>query len=202
MKKFITILTAAVMLFSGTSAFAQKMSFGIGYENSTAMSKISKDADPVKASTNGFFAGFGYTLPVTGEVNFTPGLYYEYLSDGEVSTGKTIEQYISVPLDFSFGADVASGVRCFVYAGPSLRMGLSSVTKLDVLGATTTLDAYDGDLYGRFDVMVGGGVAVELMDMIRVNAGYDYGLLNRYTGNAEGVSQHNSRITVGVSYLF
>ena len=61
---------------------------------------------------------------------------------------------------------------------------------------------YDDEYkYGRFDVMLGGGVAVDFFDIVRFNIGYDYGLVNRYTGDAD-YTRHRSQLTVGVAYLF
>ncbi len=38
--------------------------------------------------------------------------------------------------------------------------------------------------------------------MIRLNVGYDWGMLNRYIGTTEGVSRKNTRLTAGVAFLF
>jgi len=213
MKKFTVILSAALLLLAGTQANAQ-MSIGAGYVNSAESIKLSKNADPSTNALNGFYAGFGYTLPVVGGLNFTPGVYYEFLTKGDASniggvadvSGKITEHYINVPLTLSFGAELADGFRLFAYAGPTAAIGLASTTQYNGsflgLSAGSTVDNYNNDGYGRFDILLGAGLGFELADMIRLNVGYDWGLLNRYTGGAEGVSRRNTRHTAGVAFLF
>ena len=64
MKKIVTILSAALLLLAGTNAFAQ-MSVGAGYVNSTNSLKFSKNGDASTTAINGFYAGVGYTIPIS-----------------------------------------------------------------------------------------------------------------------------------------
>ena len=213
MKNIVTILSAALLLLAGTQANAQ-MSIGAGYVNSVESYKLSKNADPSNTALNGFYAGFGYTIPVVSGLNFTPGVYYEFLTKGDATnisgaanvSGKLTEHYINVPLTLSFGADLTDGFRIFAYAGPTASLGLAStsVLNLDILGykAGTSVDNYKDSDYGRFDVLLGAGLGFEIADMIRLNVGYDWGMLNRYIGSTEGVSRRNTRLTAGVAILF
>jgi opacity protein-like surface antigen len=213
MKKFTVILTAALMLLAGTQANAQ-MSIGAGYVNSVESSKISKTANPSNYALNGFYAGLGYTIPVVGGLNFTPGVYYEFLTltttiRDELAgvSRKVTEHYINVPLTFSFGVKLTDGFRLFAYAGPTAAIGLASTTQyegnLGSIAAGTTIDNYDkNNDYGRFNILVGGGLGFEIAEMIRLNVGYEWGLLNRYTGGDENLSIRDTRLTAGVAFLF
>lgn len=213
MKNIVTILSAALLLLAGTQANAQ-ISIGAGYVNSVESYKISKNADPSNNALNGFYAGFGYTIPVVSGLNFTPGVYYEFLTKSDATniggvanvSGKITEHYINVPLTFSFGAELTDGFRVFAYAGPTAAIGLASTTVYNgtVLGisAGSTVDNYNNDGYGRFDILLGAGLGFEIADMIRLNVGYDWGMLNRYIGTTEGVSRKNTRLTAGVAFLF
>ena len=210
MKK-ISIL-AALLLLAGTSAFAQ-MSVGAGYVNSTTTLKLNKDGEGSTTPVNGFYAGVGYTLPLSSLVSFTPGLYYELLAEQDSNdlfgldlSGTRVEHYINVPLTFSIGAELAPALRLFAFAGPTATFGLASTTDSSIkagsafsIGGKT--DNYDGTDYGRFNVMIGGGAGIAYGN-VRLTVGYDYGLLNRYTGSNENLSRMDSRFHVGLGFAF
>ena len=212
MKKIVTLLSAALMLLAGTSAFAQ-MSVGAGYVNSTDIVKLGNDSKTTGTAGNGFYAGISYTAPLAAGLNFTPGVYYEFLTANEVASasvlnisGRETEHYINIPLTFSYGTDLSSDFRFFVYAGPTASVGLASTTKVsaDVVGIKVeggTVNNYDNESYGRFDIMLGGGIGCEFHDNFRFTVGYDFGMLNRYTGSAD-YSQHRNRLTAGIAFLF
>ena len=215
MKKIVTLLSAAMMLLAGTSAFAQ-MSVGVGYVNSTDIVKFGKDQTAKGTPGNGFFAGISYTAPLPGGFSFTPGFYYEFQS-AEMAAGDSVfavsgratEHYINIPLDFSYGLDLSRDLRFFVYAGPTVNVGLASTIKPSATSALIGLkldgdviNCYDDQDYGRFDIMLGGGIGLDIRDNFRVNVGYDFGLLNRYTGKSSDYSQHRNRFFAGIAFIF
>lgn len=210
MKKIATVILAAAMLLSGVNAFAQA-SVGAGYVNSTDRTKVGNTLST--SATNGFYAGVGYTLPLAGGLNVTPGLnYMMLLSSGADAIGPLglkgdlQEHYLNIPVRFDYGAELAPGVRGFVYAGPTLSFGLASSTKLTAsiagYSADKVFDNYsDGSDYGRMDVLLGGGIGVDV-NKIRFTVGYDCGLLNRYTGSATNTARHRNQLTAGLALLF
>ena len=120
------------------------------------------------------------------------------------------EHYLSIPVMFNAGLTITDGIVGRIYAGPTLAYGIASNLKytasasIPVLGTVSKGDKvnnYDDSDYGRFDVMLGGGVAVDFFDMVRFNVGYDYGLVNRYTGDGD-MTRHRSQFNIGVAYLF
>lgn len=199
------------MMLIGTAALAQP-SIGVGFVNSTEKTKSGSTSN--STSLNGFTVGASYNINLAGALNVAPGLYYTLLTKsdadnflGVLDTNVDVtEHYLSVPVMFNAGLPIADGIVGRIYAGPTLAYGLASNTKVkgSVAGisADTKINNYDDDYnYGRFDVMLGGGVAVDFFDIVRFNIGYDYGLVNRYTGDAD-LTRHRSQLTVGVSYLF
>ncbi len=211
MKKILTTLFAASMMLLGTAAIAQP-SIGVGFANSTDYYKVSGTQD--NTSLNGFYVGGSYNINLGGSLNVAPGLYYSLLTKSDandylgVASSKVdvTEHYLSVPVMFNIGLPLADGIIGRVYAGPTLAYGLASNTKIKgtVAGFSTgsTVDNYDDDKnYGRFDIMLGGGVAIEFYDIVRFNVGYDYGLVNRYTGDGD-ITRHRAQLNVGVAYLF
>lgn len=211
MKKVLSTILAASMMLIGTAALAQP-SLGVGFVNSTDKAKSGSTSSTTNLS--GFYVGASYNFNIAGALNVAPGLYYTLATKsdadsyfGVVDTKVDVtEHYLSVPVMFNAGLAITDGIVGRIYAGPTLAYGLASDTKIKGTVAGFSKDAkvnnYDDEYkYGRFDVMLGGGVAVDFFDIVRFNIGYDYGLVNRYTGDAD-YTRHRSQLTVGVAYLF
>ena len=202
MKKFVTILSAALLLLAGTNAFAQ-MSVGAGYLSSTETVK-SGSSSTDRTPLNGFYAGVSYTVPIASGINFTPGIYYGLAAKSNATSifglqieGKQQDSFINVPLHFSFGAELGSGLRCFVYGGPSASFAVAS----KVISGSTTYDRLkDNDSLQRFDLMLGGGVGLEINDIVRFQVGYDFGMLNRT--DSENFLVRRNQLTAGLAFLF
>ena len=203
MKKIIIL--AATMLLAGTAAFAQS-AIGAGYFNSIDIGKTSNstNSDPL----SGFYVGFGYTVPIASGINFTPGLYYGYAAKSNATdliittvSGKREDHFLNIPLSFSYGLDLTPDFRFFAYAGPSLSVGVVSKVTGTLGSNKSSYDRYQEDSnLNRFDVMVGGGVGVEVMNTFRINVGYDFGMLNRY--NNTNTAFRRNQLTAGVAFLF
>ena len=203
MKKIVTILSAALVLLAGAPAFAQG-SFGAGYLSSTEVVK-SGSSSTERTPMNGFYAGIGYTVPIANGLNFTPGLYYGFAMKNNVASifglkidgGKQQDHFVNVPLHFSFGFGTSPDLRLFVYGGPSVSFALASKI---VSGSNTYDRLKDNDSIKRLDVMLGGGIGLELMQTFRVTLGYDFGMLNRYSSNNYTVNRN--QMTAGVAIIF
>ena len=203
MKKIVTILSAALVLLASAPAFAQG-SFAAGYLSSTEVVK-SGSTSTQKTPMNGFYAGIGYTVPVAGGLNFTPGVYYGFAMKNNVASifglkidgGKQQDHFVNVPLHFSFGFGTTRDLRLFVYGGPSVSFAIAS----KIISGSTTYDRLsDNDSLKRFDVMLGGGIGLELMETFRLTVGYDYGMLNRYNSNNYTVKRN--QLTAGAAIIF
>ncbi len=211
MKK--AMLMAAALLVAVTS-FAQ-VQIGAGYVNSTDRTKLSNDAEVSTAAANGVYAGIGVTLPLAGDLAVTPGVYYTFLTshngrsvaNGILSaSGDLQEHYVNVPVYFNYGSELAPNFRLFFFGGPTFSAGIISKTVLSasILGfsANTAIDNYrDVSGYGRFDVMLGGGMGVDLGKRLRLTVGYDFGMMNRYT-EGNGILRHRNQLHGGLAFLF
>lgn len=209
MKKFIT--TLAILAVAAGSAFAQ-VSVGGGYLNST------KTQGNVKANAEGFYAGIGYNYTLAQGLTLSPGLYYSNLTSKDansvsiwgINASSEItekEHYLTLPVNLNYGLTLVPGaLRLFVYGGPSLQYCLSSKTttsgQIAGWGGTSEHDNLkaDGSTYTPFDVLIGGGVGVDISNMIRVNAGYNYGILDR--DSSDNTVLHRAGWHLGVSFLF
>ena len=60
-----------------------------------------------------------------------------------------------------------------------------------------------GYKYRRYDILWGGGLALEFFDKIRLSMGKNYGLLNRIIApKGENYSNHRYMVYAGVAYMF
>ena len=215
MKKVFSFILAASMMLIGTAAIAQP-SLGIGYLNST--DKVKSGSTTKTTNLSGFYVGGSYNINLAGSFGVAPGLYYGLATKSDANSfggildtkADVTEHYLSIPVMFNAGLTITDGIVGRIYAGPTLAYGIASNLKntasasIPVLGTVSKGDKvnnYDDSDYGRFDVMLGGGVAVEFFDMVRFNVGYDYGLVNRYTGDGD-MPRHRSQFNIGVAYLF
>ncbi|MCQ2147398.1 MAG: PorT family protein [Bacteroidales bacterium] len=200
MKKFLTTILAVSLMLIGSQAFAQ-VSVGAGYK------MLSHKAKSNATNLNGAFVGVDYNIPLSGALSVAPGIYYSFVTKSDSASGLSglvsargnwNEHYLTVPVHFNYGFSLGNDISAFVFAGPSLDLGLASSYKL---GSTDkAINMYDNDNYKRYDVKLGGGIGFDFLDVTRVKIGYDFGMLNRRTDI--GAAIHSNQLYVGVSLLF
>lgn len=134
--------------------------------------------------------------------------------------------FLAVPIHFKLGFNIIPDrmLRLYVFAGPTFEIGLKSADKISLSGrdisgevsynyytgafktSSTELDnlvaSYfpEGEkLYGRFDVMLGGGIGLQVIKFLDIKVGYDYGMIDRYRTDVEGRQPANrGQFYVGV----
>ena len=191
--------------------FAQNVVVEAGF----GMSNTNFNALGYKANADlfGGTLGVSYAIPVIEQtLDFAPGVQFGYFTKGNVDiygydNVSFTETYLAVPLDFNFIIDMSEDMRFLVFAGPTLDLGLTS--RIKEKATSMEYDIYSGKLsdytkYGRFDVLIGGGVGFDVMDAVRFSVRYDYGLINRNGGNLTGglLKIHRSQLKLGVGFLF
>ena len=211
MKKALFLLVALTLV--GATAFAQ-VRIGVGYANSTDRFKV-QNSDVQSASANGVYGTVGFNIPIVGDLSLSPSVMYTFLSaqsgksglGGLVSAGATTqEHYITVPLHFEYGSELAPGFRLFFFGGPSVAFGLISKTTYSAgiggYSMDTVLDNYnDYSNYGRWDVMLGGGMGFDLINRLRLTVGYDFGMLDRNLDSGT-ITRHRNQLSAGLAFLF
>jgi len=204
MKKIFTAVLAASLMLIGTSAFAQ-FSAGAGFMNSPL--NYGKES----LALNGLFAGVSYNIPLAGGLGVAPGVYYSLLTKKDsdnsgafIHEGDHTDMYLTVPVDLNYGIQIADGFKALLFAGPTFSYGLSSKTKLSGsiggFSVGSTVDNYDNKDLSRIDVMLGGGVGVELENMVRFTVGYDRGMMD--LDKTDAGTLHRSQLHAGVAFLF
>ena len=213
MKNVFSILLAASLMLLGTQAFAQ-MSVNAGYLNST---QSFKDSNTKSINSNGAYAGVSFNIPLAGAFGVAPGLYYSMITNKSEASGRIpfldipisgastfMEHAINVPVYFNYGMDLARDTNVFIYAGPTAQYGIASTSKGEVGigsgGGSKTYNNYDDENYNRFNVYLGGGIGFQVY-AIQITVGYDYGMMNLYTGDS-ATKTHRSNLKLGLGFVF
>lgn len=145
----------------------------------------------------------------------------------------TSEHYLNIPVMAKYGYDIIPGTfGAYIAAGPTLSFGLASQTSLsykgDFLGEKLDGKAvyhnYSGKVttknlpkefeenmneygrmsnYGWFDVKLGLALGFEVFEALDIRLGYNWGLVNRYTGEAKDrLKMHTNNFYLTLSYCF
>ena len=212
MKKIFTTLLAASMMLAGTSVFAQNLALEAGFGLSST--RFNYTLGSTTADLYGGPIGLSYEIPLMpGTLGFAPGIQVGYFTGGDVKLPFGLgqasfnESYLAVPLDFNLHLPISEDIKFLVVAGPTLDFGLTSRAK--VKDTNVEYDIYDGALgeltkYTRYDVLIGGGLGIDVMDAVRFTVRYDYGLVNRNGGNLTSgfLKVNRSQLKLGVGFLF
>ena len=207
MKKFYFILVAAAM-FVAVDAKAQ-LGVGVGYNllNTTTTVADESDGD----SLNGFYIEAEYNFNLLdeqwGTLGIQPGIRYTFAGESEKAElyGEKVrlsvaEHYLDIPVQVKYGYEVISSkLNINAFAGPIFSIGLASIVKGSMDDSVVKTNAYKDSDYGRFDLKIGVGVGVDLFEKLNVKVGYNFGLLNRYTG--EQIDEYKYKIHTGVFYV-
>ncbi len=212
MRKIVTTILVGVLALAGSTAFAQNIAVEAGFGLSST--RFNYTLGSATADLYGGTVGLSYEIPVVeGSIGFAPGIQFGYFTGADVNLPFKLgqasfnESYLAVPLDLNLHLPVSDDIKFLIVAGPTLDFGLSSRAK--VKETSIEYDIYDGALgdmtkYTRYDVLVGGGMGVDVMDAVRFTVRYDYGVINRNGGNLTSgfLKVHRSQLKLGVGFLF
>lgn len=189
-KLFLSILVAAL---TAVCASAQ-LYVGAGYSYSPTASKAGKITE--RFDRNGFYIQAGYGLNVGKHLGIVPGLEYEVVTKTEDEV-KSPEQYLNIPVKVTYGFSLGNIVELGAFVAPTFSMGLTSKAKVD----DTSVDMYGEDgFYKRGDFRVGLGVYCDLIEKVRINLNYNFGVVNR--SKVDDTTMRRNGVQLGVAYLF
>lgn len=193
-KLFVTMIALA----AAVTAFAQMpegLAVGAGYLSSDSKTKM---GDVTHTETyGGFFVNADYNIHLSDALGVAPGVALDFLSKKENDVNYSFIN-LDIPVMVNYTFPVGDILKVIPFAGPTVQLGLSGKAK----AGDNTVNLYGKDHEtSRLQLYVGGGVALEIAEILRVHIGYDLGLLNRYTGDAD-YSAKNNGLHFGVSYLF
>lgn len=189
-KLFLSIVVAALTAICANA----QLYVGAGYSYSPTKTKVEKVSE--RYDRNGFYIQAGYGLNVGKHLGIVPGVEYEVVTNEEDGV-KTPEQYLNIPVKVTYGFSLGNIVELGAFVAPELSFGLASKAKAD----DTSVSLYGEDgIYKRGDFRVGLGVYCDLIEKVRVNLNYNFGVVNR--SKADGATLRRNGVQLGVAYLF
>lgn len=212
MKKIILTIAAVILAASALDARGLNITAGyaMGLDKETEAS-----GEKTKEFSNGFHIGIGYTIrEVIGDSwNIDTGLQYINLwgkknrefktIDGNVIKGQEVDSYIQLPVRLNYSWDTEN-CDFFLFAGPKFLFGLKSQFRTSDDLLINWYARQSQNSYKRFNLMLGIGGGVYVGEHLRIDVGYDWGVLNRYKGDYkdEGYKLYESMLNVGVALCF
>lgn len=189
-KLFLSIVVAALTAICANA----QLYVGAGYSYSPTKTKVEKVSE--RYDRNGFYIQAGYGLNVGKHLGIVPGVEYEVVTNEEDGV-KTPEQYLNIPVKVTYGFSLGNIVELGAFVAPEFSLGLASKAKAD----DTSVSLYGEDgIYKRGDFRVGLGVYCDLIEKVRVNLNYNFGVVNR--SKADGTTLRRNGVQLGVAYLF
>lgn len=142
------------------------------------------------------------------------------------------EHFLNIPIDVKYAYGFSDNFKIYAFAGPKISLGLvSNLTakakgsvlgqeidakgaynfytgKVKVNGADGTVEDEIDDIlddngrFNRFDVQLGVGVGVQVLKLLSVEFGYDWGLLNRVKDMPDNSWYKRNQMYVSVGLNF
>ena len=210
MKSYFKLIAVAVAIFAASIEASAQFGVNISYMNSNGRPAQWSDKNQTNGFTVGIdneLKLIGNFLSIQPGLYYQHLLASEDIVDlGKLYAKNTYSDYfLAIPLHVKLGFNILPNkmLRLYVFAGPTFEIGLKSADKLSIAEiGEISYNYYTGKLssssdeitdivassglfpdqkvYGRFDVMLGGGVGIQVIRFLDIKVGYDYGLVNRY----------------------
>jgi opacity protein-like surface antigen len=146
-------------------------------------------------SSNGITVGVGYDMNIQDAWGIAWGLNYTYAFASHDVPGTPKAEYkftgmsLDIPVRATFTYPVSDALKVFGFAGPKFAFDLTGKYQGYLDGKKVGDDNAKQDLYekdgniSRFDVKLGLGAGANFNNVL-LKVGYDWGLLNKLTGDA------------------
>ena len=218
MKKFILIAAA---LLIGIQANAQLI-FNGGYLHATEQTSIQEAGTTVSGTDllDGLYAGAKYRFGLDGiteGLSIAPGANLSFLfgrhnaidSKDLVDDKAFLNQIaLNVPVHVQYLFEITPDFKLEAWAGPTMQIGLYDRAIDNGENPTLIYNNFKetprlmGKLGARslFNLYLGLGAGVEISELVHVNVGYDFGLLNISTDPNAKVTRGLLRIGFGYNF--
>ena len=223
MKKLLVIAAA---LLIGMQANAQLI-FNGGYLHATEnLKKTTTLAGQSNTQTgtnvlDGFYAGAKYRIGLDGiteGLSLAPGANFSFLFGKEagipdaIDDAKTTEVALNVPIHVQYLFEITPDFKLEAWAGPTFQYGIYNRTIDGESNPTNIFNLYKEiptsqnnpglaiPARNRINLFLGIGLGVEVSELVHVNVGYDFGLLNLTTDPNGDIRRGLLRIGLGYNF--
>jgi hypothetical protein len=203
MKRLLTIVLAATMMFAGVNASAQKWTAAGGY---STFSLSGSDANSVMdESIPGFYFGvnYDYAFSTIEGLTVEPGVYImHYGKDFKlpfVDGSKSYRaNYVRVPVNLKYELPLDAGVSISLFTGPRFNFGIGG----NMFSKGVTYPGLKG-----LDAQWGLGASVVISEAIMIRAGYDLGLTKCIKNNTkehgwDDLNVYRNTLYLGIGFAF
>lgn len=190
MKKIVLL---AVTLTLSLMANAQ-VSVQVGYL-SNILKAENKEIGKLAGTYRGVMGAVDYNIHLTDYLGIAPGLGVDYSFNNSEGL-KYKELGLLAPIDVNYCLPISETVSLSLFAGPTLYYGLISKNTYE----NKSYDYYANNDNKRFDVSLGGGFWLDIVEHIRFKVGYKFGLMNN--SNLPDVKERNNFLSISVGYVF
>lgn len=224
MKKLLIVTAAALIM--GLQANAQII-FNAGYlhatENHSKTTTLAGTTTTEKGTNllDGFYAGAKYRFKldgVTEGLSIAPGANFSFLFGKEagipdaLDNAKTTDVAVNVPVHVQYLLEITPDFRFEFWAGPTASVGIYNRTIMGDENPTRIYNLYkeiptSANNLGaaipprnRFNLYLGLGAGVEVAELIHINVGYDFGVLNLTTDPQGKITRGQLRIGLGYNF--
>ena len=221
MKKLIVIAAA---LLIGLQANAQLI-FNGGYLHGTE--GLKRGEQTAQNVLDGFYAGAKYRFALDGiteglsiapganlsamfcrEAGFAGNLQAANVADELLKDARRTELALNIPLHVQYLYEITPDFKLEAWAGPTFQLGIWNRSIDGDSNPTLIYNNYKEIVEGplkfaprnRINLFLGLGVGFEVAELVHINAGYDFGLLNLSTTQGEEI--YRGLLRVGVGYNF
>lgn len=198
MKKIIALVCFVFAFVPAQKLFAQQFSIGAG--TATHFYLFNEAGNIHGVGAPGLSLDFEATFPVTQTFKVSAGASltgvagYHFGGNTAINLG---EIYFDIPVRARIYIPLGGRTALNFFGGPVLSTNLVSIDA-HASGSTNNYKTYS-DLR-RFDIMLGVGAGIDIIEHIRVALGFDYGLLDRNASTHDWC--HRGQLKLGVQYIF
>ncbi|MCL1868272.1 MAG: PorT family protein [Paludibacter sp.] len=202
MKKIIFISVFVMLVCAG------KVSAQFGVNIGYALNSINYTNFGGKQNMNGFSAGLSYDLRIKDEWNIFTGLTYSQFGRKNteryglgVETDSYKHGFLDIPIHAAFVMEVLDDMNISVEAGPKLSYALFGTQTATLPNGSTKENIYDKkNNISPFNVLAGFGIGIQY-NHLRFKMGYDFSLLNQYSGIGNARASHGG-LSISLGYIF
>lgn len=193
-KVFLLAVSLTITIMANAQASVQ-----VGFMLNTLKTEVkSEQASYLSGKYTGAYKGFmalvDYNLHLTDYLGVAPGLGIDY-SFNKMEGSKYKELGLFAPIDINYCLPISDDLSLSLFVGPTFYYGLFSRET----AVNPPYDYYANDSK-RFDLSLGGGFWLDIIEDIRFKVSYKFGLTNN--SKIASVIERNNCLSISVGYVF